>query len=70
MTRRKKRSGAKRSKLPSSAFALPSKRKYPIDTKKRAKAALSYSARKDTEGSPKTVRAAVLKRYPSLKKKA
>jgi hypothetical protein len=60
---------SRRKKLPKSSFALPSKRKYPIDTKARARAALAYSARKDTVGSPKTVRAAVLKRYPSLKKK-
>lgn len=60
---------AKRNKLPKSAFALPSKRKYPIDTKKRAKAALSYAARKDTEGSYSTIRAKVLKKYPSLRKK-
>lgn len=59
---------AKRNKLPKSAFALPSKRKYPIDTKKRAKAALSYAARSDTEGSYSTIRARVLKRYPSLRK--
>lgn len=59
---------AKRKRLPKSAFALPSKRKYPIDTKKRAKAALSYAARSDTVGSYSTIRAKVLKRYPSLKK--
>lgn len=60
---------AKRRSLKKSQFALPSKRKYPIDTKKRARAALSYSARKDTVGSPKTIRAKVLKKYPSLKKR-
>lgn len=54
--------------LPKSAFALPSKRKYPINTLRRAKAALSYSAQKRTEGSPATIRAKVLKKYPSLKK--
>ena len=59
---------SQRNKLPKSAFALPSKRKYPIDTKKRAKAALSYAARSDTEGAYSTIRAKVLKRYPSLKK--
>jgi hypothetical protein len=58
-----------RNALPKSAFALPSKRKYPIDTKKRAKAALSYSARKNTTGSYTTIRRAVLKKYPSLKKR-
>lgn len=58
-----------RRKLPRSAFAIPSKRLYPIDTKARARAALAYSARKSTRGSPTTVRRAVLKRYPSLKKR-
>lgn len=58
-----------RKRLPKSSFALPSKRKYPIDTKKRARAALSYSARSDTVGSAATVRRAVLKKYPSLKKR-
>lgn len=58
---------AKRSKLPSSAFALPSKRLYPINTKARAKAALAYAARPTTRGSYATVRSKVLKRYPSLK---
>jgi hypothetical protein len=56
----------KRSKLPASAFAIPSRRLYPIDTIKRARAALAYSARPDTRGSYSTVRRAVLKRYPSL----
>lgn len=58
----------KRKSLPRSAFVYPKKRKYPIDTKKRAKAALSYGARKDTFGSAKTIRAKVYKRYPSLRK--
>lgn len=59
---------ASRSQLPKSAFAIPSKRLYPINTKKRARAALSYSARPDTRGSYSTVRKAVIKRYPSLAK--
>ena len=62
-------SAKKRRSLPKSSFALPSQRKYPIDTKKRAKAALSYSARHDTAGAYSTVRRKVLKRYPSLKKR-
>jgi hypothetical protein len=37
--------------LPSSAFAYPRTREYPINTAKRARAALSYSARKTTSGS-------------------
>lgn len=61
---------AKRKRLPKSQFALPSKRKYPIDTKARAKAALAYAARSNTEGAYSTVRAKVLAKYPSLKKTA
>lgn len=62
-------SARKRRRLPRSSFALPSKRKYPIDTKKRAKAALAYASRSSTAGAYATVRRAVLRRYPSLKKK-
>jgi len=62
-------SAKKRRRLPRSSFALPSKRAYPIDTKARARAALSYSARRDTVGAASTVRAAVTKRYPSLRKR-
>lgn len=57
----------RRSKLPASAFAIPSKRLYPINTKRRARSALAYAARPTTRGSYSTVRRAVLKRYPSLK---
>lgn len=57
----------KRSRLPSSAFAIPSRRLYPINTKSRARAALAYAARPSTRGSYSTVRKAVLRRYPSLK---
>lgn len=58
-----------RKRMPKSSFALPSKRMYPIHDKAHAKAALAFSARKDTRGSHATVRKAVLKRYPSLRKR-
>lgn len=57
-----------RKALPRTAFVYPRQRKYPINTKKRARAALSYGARKDTFGNPATIRAAVYRRYPSLRK--
>jgi len=41
--------GVKR--LPDSAFAYPKTREYPINTAKRARAALAYSARSTTSGS-------------------
>jgi len=56
------------SKLPKSAFAYPSKRKYPINTKARARNALSRAAQRGTFGSVSHVRRRVLKRYPSLRK--
>lgn len=56
-----------RRKLQKGSFALPGKRKYPIHDKAHAKAALSYAARSDTEGSYETVRAKVLQKFPSLK---
>lgn len=67
---------AQRKKLPSSAFAYPKKRKYPVPTKAQARKAgisestrkktlrnaLSRSAQKNTSGSTKVVRAKVTKR--------
>jgi hypothetical protein len=58
-----------RNKLKKGSFALQGKRKYPIHDKAHAKAALSMSARKDTEGEASTVRKKVLAKYPGLKKK-
>jgi len=60
--------GAKRGNLPSSSFALPSKKKYPIDTIGRARSALSRAADPNNEGSESTIRPRVLAKYPSLKK--
>lgn len=69
------KAGARKA-VPRSAFVYPpgSKMggkhgKYPIDTAKRARAALSYAARADTAGSYRTVAAKVAKRYPSIGKK-
>lgn len=62
-------SSKERRRLPKSAFALPSLRKYPINTKRRAVAALAYARRSSTAGSYSTIRRKVVKRYPSLKKR-
>ena len=51
------------SKLPSSAFAYPSRRAYPINTPKRARAALSRAAQSGTSGTYQHVAQAVRKRY-------
>jgi hypothetical protein len=62
-----------RANLPKSAFALPSQRKYPLVTDSgrpsvsRGRSALIYAKRDTTAGNFNTIRAKVLKRYPSLK---
>lgn len=57
-----------RKKLPKSKFALPGARRYPIDTKARARNALARAAQNESKSTQKTIRARVTKRYPSLKK--
>jgi hypothetical protein len=63
-----------RAKLPASKVVYGKKSKvggkgrnaYPIDTKKRARAALSRAAQKKTGGSYATVERKVNKRYPDI----
>ena len=57
-----------RKKLPKKSFALPGARRYPIDTKARARNALARAAQNESKSTQKTIRAKVTKRYPSLKK--
>lgn len=64
-----KMTSAKRSKMKSSTFGLAGKRKYPLDTKGRAKNALARVAQHGTKAEQKAVRAKAVKRYPSLAKK-
>lgn len=68
---------AQRNRLPASAFAYPSIRKYPVPTKAQARragiserqriathrAALSYAARRSTSGTPSHVRSVVARRH-------
>lgn len=71
-------SSSKRAKLPTSKFAIKSKAKtaeakkesgnYPIDTKNRARNALSRVAQHGTSSEKATVRAAVKKKYPDIGK--
>jgi hypothetical protein len=70
-------SGKQRKALPSGAFVYPASRKYPVPTKAQARtagisesqrvkmhrAALSYSARSSTSGSPSKVRSVVGARH-------
>jgi hypothetical protein len=59
--RRSTAKGVKR--LPRSAFAYPKTKQYPINTPKRARAALSRAAQRGTSGNYQTVARAVRKRY-------
>jgi hypothetical protein len=52
-------------KLPASAFAL-GKGRYPVNTAKRARSALSRIAQNGTAAQQKTVQAVVRKKYPSI----
>jgi hypothetical protein len=54
---------ARRKALPSSAFAYPKTRKYPIDTKARARNALARAASSKTSGSYAHVARAVRRKY-------
>jgi hypothetical protein len=59
---------ANRSKLKKSSFALPDQEKYPIPDIEHARNALARVAQHGTQAEQKKVRAAVEKKYPSLKK--
>jgi hypothetical protein len=56
-----------RNKLKDQSFALPDERKYPIPDIEHARNALARVAQNGTAEEKKKVRAAVEKRYPSLK---
>ena len=57
-----------RNQLKDQSFALPDQRKYPIPDIEHARNALARVAQNGTAEEQKKVRAAVEKRYPSLKK--
>lgn len=63
-----KMTAAKRKRLSPKSFAVPGKRKYPIDTLGRARNALSRVAQHGTPAEKKQVRAAVKRKYPSIGK--
>lgn len=56
-----------RNTLEDESFALPDERKYPIPDVAHARNALARVAQNGTADEQKKVRAAVEKRYPSLK---
>ena len=59
----------RRSRVKTKNFALKRERKYPIPDKSHARNALARVAQHGSPSEKKRVRAAVTKKYPSLKKK-
>lgn len=59
-----------RKHLKKSSFAEPGKRKYPINNLSHGRNALSRVAQFGSPSEKKQVRAAVYRKYPSLKKHA
>jgi hypothetical protein len=54
---------ARRKKLPDSAFAYPKQRKYPLDTLRRARNALSRAGQRNTFGNYGHVARAVARKW-------
>lgn len=63
----KKLTYQERKRIPSSEFAIPEERKYPIHDKAHAKNALARVAQFGTPSERERVRRAVYARYPELK---
>ena len=59
---------AKRKALPTSTFALPGRRAYPINDPSHARNALSRVAQYGTPSEKSVVRAKVHRKYPSVGK--
>lgn len=55
--------------MPKSSFAIPGKKKYPINDKAHARNALARVAQHGTPAQKARVRAAVHRKYPSIGKK-
>ena len=55
-----------RTSLPTSAFAIPSSRSYPIHNEDHARAALSMVAQHGSDSEKSLVRAAVRRLYPNI----
>jgi hypothetical protein len=58
----------KRNNLSTGSFALPSKRAYPINDISHARNALARVSQHGSSSEKAQVRAAVYRKYPSLKK--
>lgn len=57
---------SKRAALPKSDFAIPGKRAYPLDTKNRARNALSRGAQNASPAQQAEIKRKVEKKYPSI----
>ncbi len=55
-----------RKKMPSKEFALPGKRKYPIEDKSHARNALARASQHATPAEKKTIRRKVAKKFPGI----
>lgn len=62
-----KLTSAQRKHLRSSQFAEPGKRKYPLDTRSRAKNALARVSQHGTESEKRMIRKKVSAKYPGIK---
>jgi hypothetical protein len=69
MPKSPKLTAARRKRLKSTTFAIPSKRKYPIDTIGRARNALARVSQFGSAAEKAQVRRAVKRKYPSIGKK-
>lgn len=58
-----------RKRMKASSFAIPSKRKYPINDKAHARNALARVAQHGSASEKATVRRAVKRKFPSIGKK-
>ena len=61
--------GMDRDEMPASDFALPSERKFPINTKEQAMHALTFAEWPNNKHNAVAVRRAVFERYPELQDK-
>lgn len=69
MAKSPKMTAARRKRMKPSSFGIPSKRKYPLDTKSRARNALSRVAQHGSSKEKAQVRRAVRRKYPSIGKR-
>ena len=65
-----KLSASQRNRMKRSTFAIPGRRAYPINDLVHARNALARVAQKGTPSEKRQVRAAVYRKYPSLRKRA